>query len=106
MNKFILLITAMTMASCAQVNQSVNRIDPRLAELSNNIIGVKNYRYEHVEGEPDQRLILINGSSYTKRYSLSKEAISNACPKGTKADELGRKDDNKSQLKVVVWCKK
>ena len=106
--KFLSVIVSVTMLiGCAQVAQTVHKVDPRLSELSNNIIGVKNYRYEHVDGEPDQRLIIVYGSSSPKRYARGKEAKNNACPKGTTVDELGRKDNlEKNELKIVVWCKK
>lgn len=104
----ITLITVFSLLTgCAQVAQTAGKINPRLGETANKALGIKNYRYEHVEGEPDQRLIVITGSSIYKRNQYRSEAVANACPKGTKTDVLGKKDNpQKAQMKVVVWCKR
>lgn len=104
----ITLIAVLSLlAGCAQVAQTAGKINPRLGETANKALGIKNYRYEHVEGEPDQRLIIITGSSSYNRNQYRREAVANACPKGTKPDVLVNKDNpQKSEMKVVVWCQK
>jgi len=105
--KTILMILLIPLVGCAQLAQTAGKISPRIGETANRALGIKNYRYEHVDGEPDQRLIIVTGSSSYSRNTYRKEAISNACPEGTKTDVLALKDNpKKAQMKIVVWCEK
>jgi len=99
----VLTLIALVLTGCSTT--SVENFRKSVTEGANNARGIKNYKYERVDGEPDQRLVIIEGSTAANRNKYKADAVSGACPSGYSPDVLGTKDDQESRtMKVVIWC--
>ena len=100
--KLVTIICAsLFITGCAQMKETVSLLNPKLGET----FGQKPYIYEAIDGETDQRLIVIKAINKGQRFSYRQEAVSLACIDEIKPEILAEKDnDNKSTLKIIVWC--